>query len=105
MMGVELRSEGPGRIHKHLIFNDRCRLTSGDLPSALIELKQGERASRMVLRMNPIDVLSEVANLIQSIPNWKLQFTQGRTLRQDDLYLDEMLIWIRQGNCVVGDAV
>ena len=45
---------------------------------------------------NPIDVLREIANLVESVPYGKLKFALSSARRQNDLYFDQMLFGRRE---------
>ena len=100
MMRIELRSEGPGRIHKDLILNHGAALRVRDLPPALVHRAHGDRVAGAVFRPHPVHVLREVAHLIQRVPYRKLQLPLRRSLRQQNLHLDQMPLRIGQRNCV-----
>src|SRR5258708_4394697 len=101
MVRIELSSKRPEEIQKHLIFDDCPILGTADLPAAVIDLEYAQRATGTVFGANPVNVLRELADLVQRVPYWKLQLSFLRAFCQHDLHLDQVLVWIRQGDCVV----
>src|ERR1700727_3646198 len=88
---VELSAEGSGRVHVDLVIDDCPRFRAVDFPKTFVDVMHRERPASTILRLQPIHILSKVANLIKSIPYRKLELALGRAGRKNDLYLNEML--------------
>src|ERR1700684_2942973 len=72
MVSVQLRVEWSRGVGKDLILNDRAAFRASNLPTALVELPHPERIAGTIFRANPVHVLREIADLIERIPNRKL---------------------------------
>src|ERR1700730_13092026 len=101
-MRIDLCPERSGGIDENLVFNHSAALHVADLRTALVQGAHWNRPPGAVSGSNPVYVLGKVAHLIQRVPNRKLKFALRRTFRQHYLHLHQMLLGIRQRNCVVG---
>ena len=100
MVGIQLGAEWAGGVYIDLIVDDGATFGRLDLPSALVEFADRERVAGAVFRVNPVYVLGEVADLIESVPHRKLEFSLGGACGKDDLDFDQMLFGRSQGNFV-----
>ena len=98
VMRIQLHSIWRGIVTEHFILNARAVVCAADLPSALVQLRERERMSTSVLCANPIHVLDKVADLIERVPDRKLQFVRCAPGRNNDFNSNQMALWIRQRN-------
>ena len=91
VMVVQLRAEWAGRINVNLILDDRTCCGTLDLPAALIGFVNRKFPAGSIFGAHPVDVLREVADLIERIPDGELEIALRRPGRQSDLNLREML--------------
>ena len=105
VMRIELSAKRAGRIGEYLIIDHGAALRARDLPPALIQLTDSERAAGAVFRAHPVYILREVPYLIQRVPHRKLQLALRRSLWQNKPHFHKMLIGACQRNCVVGCCI
>src|ERR1035438_6798721 len=72
MMRVELCAERTEGINKDLILQNCATFGTGNLPATLRHLLHGKRQAAAAFRAVPLNILSEIANLIERIPDGKL---------------------------------
>src|ERR1700722_1917971 len=92
VVGVQLRIEWSRRIGINLILHDRAAFRAFNLPAALVEFPHHEGIAGTIFRANPVHVLSEIADLIERIPNRKLELALRSTRRKNNLHLNQMLL-------------
>src|SRR5258708_27958091 len=95
MVRIELSSKRPEGIQKHLIFDDCPILGTADLPAAVIDLEYAPRATGTAFGANPVNVLRELADLVQRIPYCNLPLAFLPAFCHHDLHLAHVLVWIR----------
>jgi hypothetical protein len=67
-----------------------------------VQFANGQRLAGAVFGPNPINVLREVADLVESVPDRKLKSAVGGAWGKLDLDFDQMLLGIGEGNGVGG---
>jgi hypothetical protein len=97
-MRIQLSSIWRGIIAEYFILDSRAIVCAADVPSAFVQLRERERMSTGVLCANPIHVLDKVADLIERVPDRKLQFVRCAPGRNNDFNSNQMALWIRQRN-------
>ncbi len=97
-MRIELGSERSRGVEVNFVFHDRATGCAVDLPAAFVQLAQRYRIAGLVFCPNPVDVLRKVADLIQSVPDWKLEFSRGATRGQDHLHVSQVLLEVHEGD-------
>src|ERR1700693_3309170 len=102
MMRVELCAEWTEGININLILQNCATFGTGNLPATLGQRLHGKRPAGAVFRADPVHVLSEVANLIERIPDGKLQLALRRSCGQDDLNFYQMMFGICERDSIFG---
>src|ERR1043165_4632074 len=97
-MRIHLGSEGPSGVEVNFVFHDRTTRYAVDLPAAFVQLAQRYRIAGPVFGPNPVDVLRKIADLIQSVPDWKLEFSRGAARGKDHLHLSQVLPEVHEGD-------
>src|SRR3954471_15095502 len=101
MVRIELGSERSRGVEVNLVFHDRATGCAVDLPAAFVQLAQRYRIAGPVFCPNPVDELRKIPDLIQSIPDWKLEFSRGAAPGQDHLHVSQVLLEVHEGDRIV----
>jgi hypothetical protein len=92
VMGVELRSKGTEGVDVDLILDNGSVGGTVNLPMTARYFSDFKRAASMIFGTYPIHELREVAHLIESVPDGKLEVAIGAPGRKKDLHLDQVLL-------------
>ena len=73
------------------MHNDRAGFRALNLPAAFVEFAHSAGPAGTIFGAHPVDVLGEVADLVEGVPDRELKIALRRTGGQDDLHFNQML--------------